>query len=167
MFLLLLPILLVAVVLQSAALPGGLALGVRPDLVLVVVIGWGMLRGWQDGLVIGLIGGFMTDLASAMPWGIHIVRLGILGFAAGLAMQRLERQGPLIPLAGTTVATILGFGLTVLGLQATRWAIPWEYALVFQALPSAVLNTALMAGAFPLLRRLARRMAAPDEAVAT
>ena len=166
MFFVLLPILLVAVVLQSAAFPGSVGLGVRPDIVLVIVIAWGLLRGWQDGLVIGLIGGFMTDLASAMPWGIHIVRLGILGFAAGLAMQRLERQGPLIPLAAATSATIIGFGLTVLGLQATRWAIPWEYALVFQALPSAVLNTALMAGVFPLLRRLSRRMAAPDEAAA-
>src|SRR6266542_1019566 len=104
MSLLLVPVLLVAGVLQAAALPGPLAPSVRPDIVLVGVIA-GVLRGWQDGLVIGLIGGFMTDLASATPWGIHIVRLGLLGFAAGLAMQRLERQGPLIPLAGATAAT--------------------------------------------------------------
>ena len=166
MFLVLLPVLLAAVVLQSIALPGAILLGVRPDLVLVVVVAWAMLRGWQDGLVIGLLGGFMTDLASATPWGINVVRLGALGFLAGLAMQRLERQGPLIPLLGATVATILGFGLTVLGLQATRWTISWESALVFQTLPSAVLNCAVMVLAFPPLRALSRRGAPPDEVAA-
>jgi len=166
MFMVLVPILLVAAVLQSVALPGGTLVGLRPDIVLVIAVGWGMLRGWQEGVVVGLLGGFCIDLTAATPWGINIVRLGLLGFAAGFAVQRLERQGPLIPLVAATAASIVGFGITILGLQATRWAIPWEYAFVSQALPGAVLNTALMAGAFPLLRRLARRVASPDEVAA-
>lgn len=158
----LVPILLVAVILQSIALPGAIFFGVRPDLVLVLVVGWAVLRGWEDGLVIGLLGGFMTDLTSATPFAINLVRLGVVGLAAGIAMQRLARQGPLVPIAAAA-ATILGFVLTVLGLQATRWGLPWEHTLVFQALPSAVLNAALMAAAFPALRALSQRGAAPEE----
>ena len=159
----LLPILLIAVVLQSIILPGTMLLGIRPDLVLVIVVGWSMLRGWEDGLVVGLLGGFLTDLTSATPFGINLVRLGVVGLAAGLAAQRLARQGPLVPLMTTAAATILGFALTILGLQATRWALPWEYALVFQALPSAVLNAAIMVAAFPALRGLSRHGEAPEE----
>jgi rod shape-determining protein MreD len=159
----LLPILLVAVILQSIALPGAIFFGVRPDLVLIIVVGWAILRGWEDGLVIGLIGGFMTDLTSATPFAINLVRLGVVGLAAGIAMQRLARQGPLVPIVAAAAATILGFVLTVLGLQATRWGLPWEHTLVFQALPSAVLNAALMAAAFPALRALSQRGVAPEE----
>lgn len=161
--LLLLPVLLIAVVLQSVTLPGAALQSIRPDLVLVIAVGWGTLRGWEDGLVVGLIGGFMTDLTSATPWGINIVRLGVVGVAAGLAAQRLAREGPLVPIAAAASTTILGFALTVLGLQATRWALPWEHALVFQALPSAALNAAIMVAAFPVLRALSRRGAAPEE----
>ena len=164
MLLLFVPITLFAVVVQSIALPSTPLAGIRPDLVLVIVVAWGMLRGWEDGLVVGLIGGFMTDLTAATPWGINLVRLGVLGVAAGIAMQRLARQGPLVPLAAVAPATIGGFALTVLGLQATRWALPWEYALVFHTLPSAIVNTLIMAVVFPVLRALAERTGAPEEA---
>jgi len=160
----LLPILFAAAILQSVALPGAILLGVRPDLVLVVVVSWGLLRGWEDGLVVGLVGGLMTDLTAATPFGINIVRLGVVGVAAGLAMQRLAHQGPLVPFAAAAVGTLLGFALMVLGMQATRWALPWEYSLVFQELPRVVLNTVIMAVAFPALRALSRRGVAPEEA---
>lgn len=159
----LLPILVGAAILQSIALPGTTLFGVRPDLVLVIVVGWALLRGWEDGLVVGLIGGFMTDLTAATPFGINLVRLGVVGAASGLAMQRLARQGPLVPLAAAALGSILGFAMTVLGMQATRWALPWEYALVFQALPGAALNTVIMAVAFPGLRALSRRGVPPEE----
>jgi rod shape-determining protein MreD len=160
----LLPILVGAAILQAIALPGTTLFGVRPDLVLIVVVGWAVLRGWQDGLVVGLVGGFMTDLTAATPFGINLVRLGVVGAASGLAMQRLARQGPLMPLGAAAFGTILGFAMTVLGMQATKWALPWEYALVFQALPTAALNTVIMAIAFPALRALSRRGIAPEEA---
>ena len=167
MFLALIPLLLAAIVVQAVALPGAVPLGIRPDIVLVIVVAWGMLRGWQEGMMVGMIGGLLTDLTAATPWGINIVRLAALGFAAGIVMQRLERQSPLIPVAGAGVATLVGFGVTVLGMQATRWAMPWEYALVYQVLPSAALNMVLMAVAYPVLRALSRRGVAPDEAAAT
>ena len=63
-----------------------------------------------------------------------------------------------------SAATFFGFGLTLLGFQASRWALPWEYALVYQALPSAVLNVLLMAAIFPGLRALARRGMSVEEA---
>jgi rod shape-determining protein MreD len=160
----LLPILVGAALLQAITLPGTTLFGVRPDLVLVIVVGWAVLRGWEDGLVVGLIGGFMIDLTAATPFGINLVRLGVVGAASGLAMQRLARQGPLMPLGAAFFGTLLGFAMTVLGMQATRWALPWEYAFVYQTLPTAVLNTVIMAVAFPWLRALSRRGVAPEEA---
>jgi rod shape-determining protein MreD len=158
-----LPLLVGSAIVQSIALPGTTLLGVRPDLVLVIVVGWAVLRGWEEGLVVGLIGGFMTDLTAATPFGINLVRLGVVGAASGLAMQRLARQGPVIPLGAAAFGTVLGFAITVLGMQATRWALPWEYALVYQTLPVAALNTVIMAIAFPGLRALSRRGVPPEE----
>jgi rod shape-determining protein MreD len=158
----LLPVLLIAAILQSVALPGATLVGIRPDFVLVIAVGWGLLRGWEEGLVVGLLGGFMTDLTATTSFGINMVRLGVVGAAAGLAMQRLARQGPLIPPAAAAIATLLGFVLTVLGMQATRWVLPWAYALVYQELPLAALNGLLMVVAFPALRALSTRVASEE-----
>ena len=154
-----------ASILQTVALPPPIGQVARPDLTLALVIGWATLRGWEEGLLAGLIGGFFTDLASAAPLGVHIVRLGILGGAAGLVMTRLARTSPLIPVSAAGLASIFGFLISVLGLQAAGRMVPFERALLLDAIPTAGLTAAGMALLFPLLRAGERRIHPPAEEV--
>lgn len=153
----LVPILLACAIVESAAVPGLIKNNLRPELALVVVVGWGSIRGWQEGLLAGVIGGFFGDLTSAAPFGVNIVRLGALGLVAGLVMDRLARTSAVFPVAAAVAGSLCGFMLSVLGLQAGGWVASWERSLIFDALPRALIAGACMVIAFPALRALEQR----------
>jgi rod shape-determining protein MreD len=83
---------LVAAVLQVTVmnrlpLPGG-----KPDLVLLVVIGFALVAGPQRGALLGFLGGFVVDV---MPPAAHIAgrdafAYTIVGYLAGLAENSEE-----------------------------------------------------------------------------
>ncbi|HZT08550.1 MAG TPA: rod shape-determining protein MreD [Chloroflexota bacterium] len=158
----LIPLLVVATILQSLTLPGLTANGVRPDLALVLVVGWAWIRGWEEGVIAGAIGGLMIDIASTTPFGINIFRLTVLGLIAGLVMDRLARTGAALPIAAGVGGCALAFVLTIVGLQAAGWTVDWERALTTTAIPSGVLTVLCMVAATPFFRAVERRIASDE-----
>ena len=57
--------------------------GGRINLVLVLVAVWSLVRGAQDGLLAGLVGGLALDLMCGTPFGLHTVLLGLIGCGDG------------------------------------------------------------------------------------
>ena len=150
--------LLVSGALLEAATLRGLPVGApRLEVTLIVVVGWAMLRGWEEGLLAGLIGGLIVDSLSLAPFGVHSLRLGAVGLGAGLLVARWGQSSPLLPVTGAALASVSAFALSVLALQASGWSVAWERALVTQAIPSAALAACGMAIGFPLLRLIERR----------
>jgi rod shape-determining protein MreD len=152
----LLPLLVVIVILQAVALPGLITNGIRPDLPLVIVLGWASIRGWEQAVVAALVAGFIADILSAAPFGVNTLRLAALAWAVGIGTQQLERTSPVLPVLAAGAGALLGFGFEVLSLQAAGRLVAWEHALVFWVLPSAALTAIFMALAAPLLRVLAQ-----------
>jgi rod shape-determining protein MreD len=159
----LLPVLMLGVLVQTAVLPGWVMLGVRPDVTLVLVVAWATLRGWEEGILLGLMAGLLTDLTSAVPMGVHMFRLATVGGLVGLGMANLARTSPLIPISIAGLASIGGFLLSVLALQATGLVVPVERTFFMEALPNAVLSAGVMAIVFPLMQAFERRIHPPLE----
>lgn len=159
------PLLVVCTVLQTTVVPGLVTQNLRPDLALVLIVGWGSIRGWGEGLLAGLIGGVLRDATSAAPFGLNAIILGLLGLVAGVVMERLARTSILFPVLASAGGSIVGFFLSVLGLQAGGWVASWEHAVIFEAIPSALLTGLCMAVAFPIFRAVARRLAADEPGV--
>ena len=153
----LVPLLALAALVESVAIPGLLTSGIRPDLVVVLTVARATLRGWREGLLAGWIGGLFFDMASAAPFGVNMLRLSLIGLLAGLAMQRLARTSPLLPIAAAGVASLSASLLAVLALQAARWAVYWSPTLAGEAVARALLTAGLMAVALPALRALEKR----------
>lgn len=147
-------VLLLAVLVQSGVFPGLIAGGIRLELPLLLVVGWAMLRGWEEGLLAGLLGGFFADIVSAAPFGVNLVGLGAVGAVAGVAMTRIAHTSPVLPVLAAVSGSLLAFAVNVFGLQAAGWVVHWERALVQQALPTALLSGLCMAGIFPALKAL-------------
>jgi rod shape-determining protein MreD len=158
--------LLLAVLLEALVVPGVAPNGIRLDLVLVLIVAWGTLRGWESGLIAGLVGGFLVDLVSAAPFGVNVFRLGVIGLGTGLVTERVARTSALVPIAAAVVGSLLGFALMIIAFQAARWPIAWEYPFLL-AVPNAVLTGVVMAIVFPFARLLDRATAgkAPEEVV--
>lgn len=151
-------LLAVAALLQSVAGPSLPLVRGRPDLVLVVVLAWAMLRGSGEGAFVGFLGGVLLDSASYTPFGLSAALLGVLGYFTGLPQVNVYRGNLPYFLGTAAVATIAFHTLYFLGLQALGMSMPPIYATYAMALPAAVLNALLLAPTFVLCRRLLRAL---------
>ncbi len=159
----LLPLLILAVLLQTLALPGLITNGVRPDLPLVIVLGWASIRGWEQAVVAAVVGGFVGDLISAAPFGVNTVRLAALALLVGIATERMQRTSPILPILAAGFGALLGYLLNVVSLQAAGWTVGVDRTLGLVVLPSAVLTALCMAAAAPILRALEERTSGESE----
>jgi len=84
------------VLLQSTVLNFISINGVKPDLVLVLVILNGFFRGTREGAFWGFVGGILQDLISGGYFGIYALTNMTAGYLGGLGEGRLYRDSRLI-----------------------------------------------------------------------
>jgi rod shape-determining protein MreD len=151
-------LLAVAALLQSVTGPSLPVVRGRPDLVLVVVLAWSMLRGSGEGAFVGFLGGMLLDSATYTPFGISAALFGLLGYFTGLPAVNVYRGNLPYFLGTAAVATLAYHTLYFLLLQALGMSMPPIYTTYAMALPAAVLNALLLAPTFVLSRRLLRAL---------
>jgi len=130
--------------------------GVHPDLVLVLVISWIVLRGLEEGLIWALMGGLSLDLLSGAPFGVFTLAMLLVALATNLSHGRVFGSSIVLPLSLTFPLSLLFNGLAVLFLMLLGRPIGWNEAFLHILLPVAVFNTAVMIFIFPLLYLLNR-----------
>jgi rod shape-determining protein MreD len=117
--------------------------GARPDLMLLVVLVWSVVRDVREGLVWGFIGGLILDVFSGGPLGASI--LGLLSVALLAGQLWVRGIGStvirLLLLALVAVAAYHLVLLTILGW--TGYAVGFGRALLRVVAPSALLNAVL------------------------
>ena len=128
---------------QATAMPHVTIMGVKPDLVLLMVISWSLLRGAQEGMIWALIGGIGLDLLSGAPFGTFTVILVILSLLAGLGELSVFRTHLALPLVATLIATLAYDLFFLLLLQMKGASIAWADSLIKVVLPSTLFNVSL------------------------
>jgi len=118
-------------------------LGVQPDLMLLMVISWSLLRGAQEGMIWALIGGIGLDLLSGDPFGTFTVILVVLSLLAGLGELSVFRTHLALPLVATLAATLVYDLFFLLLLYARGCSIAWADSLIKVVLPSTLCNVLL------------------------
>jgi rod shape-determining protein MreD len=131
----------------------------RPDLVLVVVLAWSMLRGSGEGAFVGFLGGVLLDSVDYTPFGINSALFGLLGYFIGLPEVNVYRGNLPYFLGTAALATLAYHTAYFLLLQALGTSMPPIYETYAAALPAALLNALLLAPTFVLCRRLLRALA--------
>jgi rod shape-determining protein MreD len=136
--------LLVTVALSQTVLVSRVDLwGGRPDLMLLIVLVWSVVRGMNEGLVWGLIGGLIIDLISGGPLGATTLALLVVAFMAGEPWG-LGVGAPVIRLLILTFICVIVYHLVLLAVLGwTGYAVDWGWALLRVAAPSALLNAVL------------------------
>jgi len=132
--------------------------GVHPDLVLILIIGWIILRGLGEGLLWALIGGLCLDFASGAPFGIFTLTMLLVAVTANLSHGRVFGSSIILPLSLTFPLSLLFNGLALLLLVFLGHPVVWLDAFSSVLMPVAVFNTAVMMLVFPLLYLLNRVM---------
>ena len=100
-----------AVIIQTTWLAGmnlpWLPWPVTPDLVLIVVISIGLLRGPDEGLIFGLATGFFLDLVSGGLIGIQAASKMIAGFMIGLLEKTIFKDNLVLPTLAVFISTLV------------------------------------------------------------
>lgn len=162
------PLLLLAGLLQSTALGRIQVFNVKPDLALLTVICGTLVFGIRHSIVWAFVGGVAIDLFSGGPFGASSLALMAAALVASPGHRTLSRFNLFVPLAAAALGT-LAYGFTYMallallnitvtlpfftdfGLLATRSALPFLPILQYVLLPSMAYNTLLMLLLTPLL----------------
>lgn len=143
-------------VLQTSGTGGSGLAGVRPDLMLLLVLAVAMRAGESPGALWGVGLGFVQDTFSAGLPGTGVLTKGLVGLAAGRLRNRLDCDNPNTQ-ALVAVAATLGDGAVHLALLAVfsegRQLLP---PLLGTVLPAAAANGALLPAGIAARRGLAR-----------
>jgi len=143
--------------LQTSALPSFSAGGIVPDVMLLVVISWSLLRGARAALPLALGGGLLLDLLSGGPFGAATVSLVLTSLVMGLEQLNLFRDSVWLPLLAGILATMLYNGGYLIMLAVFGRAVRWLPTVQQVILPEMALNVAVMYPVFWGMRWLHRR----------
>jgi rod shape-determining protein MreD len=155
-FYLTIPLLTVVALFQSVLLSRVSLWGARPDLMLLLVLLWAMVRGVDEGLVWGFIGGLLVDLLSGGPLGGASLALLAAAFLAGQPWGR-GIGSSVVRLLFLALAGAVAYHLVLLTALATGHSVAWGFSLLRVAAPSVLLNVALAPFIRPALVWLERK----------
>jgi rod shape-determining protein MreD len=144
-------------VLQTSMVPR-LAIGdARPQLVLVWVVCWAVVRGRGEAMSWAIFGGLLLDLLSQMPPGAHLLALTVVAFVADLGHTVMQGSTALFAAAAVFAASLAYGVVLVVVLAATGHALPLADTIVLNVFPGALYNLAALVPIFLLQRAYDRR----------
>jgi rod shape-determining protein MreD len=153
------PVLGVAVLLQTAIIGRMNLLNGMADIVLLIVAAWSLQERVRSAWVWGGAAGLLIGFISGVPWYIYLISyLGIVGMARLLAHR--VWQAPLLAMftitfTGTVVLLMLTYAERSILEQVS---LSFNLSFVRVILPSILLNMLLAIPVHAMLRGLANRM---------
>lgn len=130
----------VALILQATVFDFLRILGVKPDLVMLVVILYGFIHGPREGAYVGFLGGLLVDFMSGHYIGLHALSKMAAGYLAGMGETRLYQENLLIASFIALVGTVVGQTVHYLLLLIVGIKIAAFGALVQVIIPVAMYN---------------------------
>lgn len=149
------PVLVLALMLQTAIISRITLLSGAADLVLIIVVAWALQEqvesSWHWGVVAGLLVGFVSAIPPVVPIIGYLIAVGF----ARLVIRQIW-QTPILALFSVTFFSTLIYHLvTYVVLIIIGVPLPFEDALALIVLPSVFLNLLLAIPIHSLIRDLA------------
>lgn len=128
--------------------------GAFPNFVLLVVVGWTLVRGAASGIRWAIAGGLLLDLLAPGPLGVHALALVAAAYGTGFLKRSLEPDPILLPSASGALATVAYNLVLVAASQALGNPVAFLPVLQAWVAPSAIYDAALVPFLLLLLRRV-------------
>lgn len=149
-------LLLIAVVQMSVV--SRVALGnAAPQLVLLSVVAWSLLRGPTEGMFWGFAGGLLYDFASGGPLGVSAFSMLTVAAVAGMLGGWIFGSNPLLPILAVCLATMVYFIIDGFLLATLHYPTDWRAVMGEAAIPTAIANGVLALAVYPLFGFVASR----------
>lgn len=150
------PILFLAVILQSAVISRIYLLSGVADLPLVMLAAWALQEqvdsSWHWAVAFGILVGFV----SALPWYVPVISYVVVVALAQMLQKRVW-QAPLLAMFSVTfLGTVILNILTYLVMRIGGTNMPFEDVLGLLVLPGVLLNMLLAIPVYAIMRDLSR-----------
>lgn len=151
------PLVLGVAFLQVTLPQVGPVAGLKPDLLLVLVVMAGMLLGLRKGLVLAFLGGLVLDFYSGMPFGFITLVLLLVTSLARFPSPGLLEVNPMVCMFIVGLATLFYNGILSLGVVALGGETNWMRLATAVVLPITVMNALLSLLVFGILVLLVKK----------
>jgi rod shape-determining protein MreD len=158
------PILVIAVVLQTGFFPvvfGGLA---QPELVLLIILSWAVHTEWEQALFWAFLGGIMQDLMSPAPIGASVITPLMIIFAMKWLESSLYRFNLILLIGFVIFGTVLHHMILVLVFTLTGYPVDIPNVARLMTLPTIAYNLIGILPVYFVLRRIQNRIPKPQVA---
>lgn len=136
------PVMLLLAVVQTAVLPRFPILGLIPQLPFLVALGWGLLRGMNEGIVWAFIGGLLLDLFSVAPMGATSFSYMLAILAVIWVETALPADRFFVPVIMAIAGTVIYLLVYLILLRLLGYLTTFQGAAAL--LPTAILHGALI-----------------------
>ena len=157
-------LLFVAVMVQAVMVPPYLLSGGAPDVLLLVIVSLGLLRGSVAGAAYGFAGGLLFDLLTLQTLGVTSLVLTLAGFWAGRYTETTGRGKRLAPVVAAAVITILAAVFAFLLHYLLGEDVVARHVLVSVLVPTLVANVVLAFPVYVLVRAAVHERQTPAPA---
>ncbi len=140
-------LLLLLAILQATSLNRLSILGIKPDLLLILVIFLGLHKGPLSGAGYGFLAGILLDIFSPTPLGTNALSKTVLGFLAGAVAPFLYFEAPFIQGLLLFLGMFLEGMILFILLSSFHLAPPFYYSFLYIILPASF-YTSLLAPLF-------------------
>ncbi len=150
------PVLILAIILQTSIASRIMLLGGNADLLLLVVAAWGLQERIRGAWIWGVLASLLAGMVSGIPWYIYLIGyLSVVGVAR-LLVHRIWQAPLLAMFAVTLIGTLELLMLTFIQLKIVN--VPLSFSEVFAQifLPTILLNLLLSIPVHALFHDLAR-----------
>ncbi|MHB9093642.1 MAG: rod shape-determining protein MreD [Eubacteriales bacterium] len=97
----------IGLVLQATLFSHLTVAGVKPDLVLVLLVFYALLHGPMEGALMGLAGGLLQDLMFGQNIGMNTLAKLVTGYLFGALEKKIYKENVLVPMVVLFLATFL------------------------------------------------------------
>jgi rod shape-determining protein MreD len=148
-------IIVVALLIQLTLINSITILGLKPDLLMIVVVVFSLMKGEKEGTISGFASGLLQDIFSIGLLGINALVKTVIGFTCGLLKEKIFHEHILflIPVI-TFIASLIQSILIFLLLRAfgIEYSLAWSLKQV--ALPEALYSSLLSPFVFLAINKL-------------
>jgi rod shape-determining protein MreD len=156
-------LLLASIALLDTTLTPHLAfLSGQPQLMLLAVVSWSLLRGVRAGIIWAFIGGVMLDLLSGAPFGVITLPLLLVAYMSGLGEINVFRANYVLPIIVAALAVVVYNVVSLALRQLLGQPMPWDAAILRVVLPALLANLLALPVVFFPLRRLHQATGQPQ-----
>jgi rod shape-determining protein MreD len=148
-------IIVITLVIQLTLMNSVTILGLKPDLIMVVVVVFSLMKGEKEGTISGFASGLLQDIFSTSLLGINALAKTVIGFICGILKEKIFHEHILfmIPVI-TFIASFIQSIIISLLLRAFGIEYNLAWSLKQIALPEALYSSLLSPFIFLAINKL-------------